>query len=206
MDLLVDLDPVIIPDQHFIAKCSATTSAHNAAIAVAGRAWRSSEKALKDVYLEQHQNGDFDASCQRSFPQAVWTDGSKAAVVAALARLPAARPDDLPDLEGAVWREYNAAARAARPIARPPETSESVSLPLLKALAATVDEGTLRIAAIGQDKTKDLERRMQEIIAIDRRALGWSSPKWAGVLDLKSDSRVRQLETWKNRRRMIDMD
>jgi hypothetical protein len=76
----------------------------------------------------------------------------------------------------------------------------------LRALVEAVGGDTgVRIMVIAQDASKDVDKRIREIVALDRRLLGWSSPRLARLLNV-TDGRVRQTQWWKGDRKKLTGD
>jgi len=63
-------------------------------------------------------------------------------------------------------------------------------------LALAGDENSLAIVKIACDGKMTADQKMRSIYAIDKRALGWDSPKWADVLRV-SDAAIRKTDWWK---------
>jgi hypothetical protein len=77
------------------------------------------------------------------------------------------------------------------------------SEPNLKSLlAAVADDNAIAIINVAQDAAKTADERMRMIYAIDNRALGWKSAKWADVLEV-SDAAIRQTHWWKIERKRL---
>jgi hypothetical protein len=114
----------------------------------------------------------------------------------------------------AVLAEYRlrAEANGGSEQGRPPTTKETPTIPAVEStataqtdvdwksvIAAVVDENALAIINIAQNTTKTTDQKMRAIYAIDNRALGWDSPKWAQVLRV-TDAAIRKCDWWREDR------
>jgi hypothetical protein len=95
------------------------------------------------------------------------------------------------------------AAPAIPPADQPPADPKDSDRDWQAVVAAVADDNAVAIIKVAGDTSKTVDERMRSIYAIDNRALGWTSPKWAKVLGV-SDAAVRQTEWWtKERRRLM---
>jgi hypothetical protein len=69
-------------------------------------------------------------------------------------------------------------------------------------LAAVADESALAILNVAKDSARTADERMRVIYAIDNRTVGWTSGRWAEVLEVTAAA-VRQTDWWKNERRRL---
>jgi hypothetical protein len=72
-------------------------------------------------------------------------------------------------------------------------------------LASVADENAVAIVNMAQDSTKSADERMRAIYAIDSRALGWKSTRWAAILSVSAPA-VRQTDWWKTYRKRLLRD
>ncbi|MCI0460798.1 MAG: hypothetical protein L0Z62_27940 [Gemmataceae bacterium] len=63
-------------------------------------------------------------------------------------------------------------------------------------LEAVADDNAIAIINVAKDATKTADEKMRAIYAIDSRALGWTSEKWAKVLNV-TGSAIRQVDWWR---------
>jgi hypothetical protein len=76
---------------------------------------------------------------------------------------------------------------------------------LLSLLEVFGDSNAVQMAAVAQDTSKSTEDRMQAIYEIDRRVLGWDSPKWAKVLGV-TEAAIRKNHWWREERTRLSRD
>jgi hypothetical protein len=70
-------------------------------------------------------------------------------------------------------------------------------------LASVADENALAIVKLAGDSTKTADERMRAIYAIDNRAVGYTSTRWATILSVSAPA-VRQTDWWKiDRKRLL---
>jgi len=69
-------------------------------------------------------------------------------------------------------------------------------------LEAVTDENAIAIIKVAEDRTKTTDEKMRAIYAIDRRAVGWDSPKWARLLGV-SAAAIRQTDWWRKERKRL---
>ena len=58
-----------------------------------------------------------------------------------------------------------------------------------------LDENSVKITSIAQDKTKSADERMKEIIRLDSRFKGKDSGGWGSLLDV-TPAAIRQTDCW----------
>ncbi len=88
------------------------------------------------------------------------------------------------------------AALALHRIARTAATTKEGKKPAVETLLGEDSGEILKIA--GSKKSTDT--RMREICRLDRRHVGWNSPRWADLLDV-SEGAVRKTPFWKELRK-----
>jgi hypothetical protein len=69
-------------------------------------------------------------------------------------------------------------------------------------LEAVADENAVTIMNVAQDQTISADDKMRRIYAIDNRAIGWNSTKWARLLRITPQA-VRQCEWWRTERKQL---
>jgi hypothetical protein len=69
-------------------------------------------------------------------------------------------------------------------------------------LAAVADENAIAIIKVAEDPTKTTDEKMRAIYAIDSRAVGWDSPRWAKVLQVTPPA-IRQTDWWRQERKRL---
>lgn len=89
------------------------------------------------------------------------------------------------------------AAARARSGGTPPASAEPEADPA-RIIAVCADSHASEVYKIGQNQSKSADDRMAAIYALDRRARGWKSPRWAEILGV-TDQAVRQTTWWRNR-------
>ena len=100
------------------------------------------------------------------------------------------------------WQAQLQARQNANAKATPPPSEQpmpAADTTVAAALAAVVDPDAIAIARVAGDGSQTADQKMRAIYAIDNRAVGWNSSKWAEVLSVTAAA-VRQTDWWREDR------